>query len=379
MDPNYYAFATPVLLALTSLICLLVWSHHRRHRYLLWMATAQILACLGLSLQMSLTTTQIYRASPVTTVLYLGSISALAHALSLRLRQRVDWWLLGATNLLAMGGMWYFSLVEPNMTARLVVMSLYVCMVHGQVLLQLRPARYKHALDRMSVVLYGLLGSAMLLRIFLLLLQNPDVDTVWISRQIAWWFTTASVMVIFTSLTASLCASAFVDATQRLRRERNYDSLTGVLTRRAFEESVGPHPYERGLRALVFADLDHFKHINDQFGHAVGDQVLRHTGQVLLRHLRAADVVGRIGGEEFALALRDVDAAQAQQLVARVAEQLRTYQGASPHATPTVTASFGLVQLEPEDSLAHAMQRADRLLYQAKASGRNCIRSENQS
>lgn len=382
MDPNYYAFIVPLLLGMTTVISLLVWSHDRRCSYLLWLAAAQCLLAAGVSWQMLMDTAQRLRYSPATTTIYLLGITSMAQAMASRFGLRLFWPLLLASNLLAMLGMAYASSLPASMAPRLMVMSLFVAAVHAQVLLQLRTTHRLYPLDRMAVRLYALFALGMLCRPLLVPLQSAAVADQWISQHIAWWFTTVILLVLCAGLTACLSASALLDTTRRLRHERNYDSLTGVLTRRAFEESVGQHPYAQGLRALIFADIDHFKRINDSHGHAVGDQVLRHIGQVLQQHLRAADTVGRIGGEEFALALRHVDMPQARKMIGRVSQHISTHvlpsNADDTDAPQQVTASFGLVLLQPQDTLSSAMHRADQLLYRAKAAGRNCVISENE-
>jgi diguanylate cyclase len=373
MDPNYYAFATPLLLGLTTLMCVVVWWYQRSYRYLLWLAASQACLGLGLAIQMLLNTEMRLLYAPLTTLVYAAGISALGQAVLQRLGARMHWGWMTTANILVMAAMWQAALHPQHSSARLTVMSLYVALVHTVVLLHAPQWRSLSRLDRVTLALYALFAASMLGRLMLLPVEIPALDASWISRHLAWWFTTASVMVLCAGMTASLTASALADSTAHLRHERNHDSLTGVLTRRAFEERCGAQPYAQGLRALVYADIDHFKNINDQYGHAMGDAVLAGIGHTLQHSVRPVDLVGRLGGEEFALALHGVDAAQAQQLVARVAERLRSH--ASP-SRPAVTASLGWVMLAPNETLDSAMQRADRLLYQAKAAGRDCVYSD---
>ncbi|HJW73001.1 MAG TPA: GGDEF domain-containing protein [Geothrix sp.] len=154
------------------------------------------------------------------------------------------------------------------------------------------------------------------------------------------------------------------------------DSLTGVNTRATLLHQLEKH-YELARRhgralSLILADLDHFKQINDTYGHAAGDQVLLRFGGILLGRLRGSDHVGRIGGEEFLLVLPETTA----DLALTVAEQLRLnlererieYLGQIIPAT----CSLGVAELDPaESSSGSLLARADAALYRAKASGRN--------
>ena len=141
------------------------------------------------------------------------------------------------------------------------------------------------------------------------------------------------------------------------------DSLTGVLTRGAFDARMRQRGHE-GKAALALIDLDHFKIINDTFGHAAGDRVLASMGALLRRRLRHTDVAARYGGEEFALLLEDVSVAEAEELCERLLAEL----GEIEHG---VTFSAGLAPLG--DSFEESYRRADAALYEAKRAGRSRI------
>ncbi len=152
------------------------------------------------------------------------------------------------------------------------------------------------------------------------------------------------------------------------------DPLTGLHNRRhVFEHLDSLLLSARQLRyplTVAVLDLDHFKQVNDRHGHGVGDQVLVHFARQLQAHLRPQDLVGRIGGEEFLLALPNTEPSGARQVLAR----LRTYLTASLPA-PSVPAlrvgfSGGLARARPDDTVQSLWTRADQVLYQAKTGGR---------
>jgi diguanylate cyclase (GGDEF)-like protein len=153
------------------------------------------------------------------------------------------------------------------------------------------------------------------------------------------------------------------------------DGLTNLPNRRRLEEMI-QQEMERALRynthfALILFDLDHFKTINDRFGHDAGDLVLRDVGQIVSRHIRQVDSLGRWGGEEFTVILPELKRQDAVQL----AERLRTVIAQTSFATlpaGTVTASFGVTPFRKDDTLSTLYKRADSALYQAKQHGRNC-------
>ncbi len=155
------------------------------------------------------------------------------------------------------------------------------------------------------------------------------------------------------------------------------DPLTGVLNRDGlapiFKQNWSTD--STPLLSLIFIDIDHFKKINDTYGHNVGDQVLLAFAQSLSENTRSQDLLARWGGEEFVLACPDTTLEKASGL----AEKLRRCieENEWPKALQ-VTASFGVAQMLQQESPTDFIARADKALYVAKAQGRNCVRASNQ-
>jgi diguanylate cyclase (GGDEF)-like protein len=162
------------------------------------------------------------------------------------------------------------------------------------------------------------------------------------------------------------------DITDRRRAER--DHLTQTLNRRGFEARLDiafatAKRYQRPL-SLIFVDLDHFKKINDNYGHAVGDEVLRTAAQLLCEQVRDSDIVSRWGGEEFVILAPETPLAEAARLSERLREKLASFQHSD---AGQVTASFGVAELASEQSEREFINHADQALYAAKAAGRNRV------
>jgi diguanylate cyclase len=153
------------------------------------------------------------------------------------------------------------------------------------------------------------------------------------------------------------------------------DGLTGLLNRASWERAA-ENEFSRCRRSnlvscVLMLDLDHFKAINDRYGHAAGDDVLRAVGAIMRRALRQHDVAGRYGGEEFAILLPGTDAAGAAPLAERLRRRIASA-ALEPRLGLRATASIGYASLAPLDA-SHVtwIDRADRALYRAKDAGRN--------
>lgn len=161
----------------------------------------------------------------------------------------------------------------------------------------------------------------------------------------------------------------------RIQELANRDGLTGLYNRRHAQELIDLHVRlrERNGRPLsmVLIDLDHFKQVNDQHGHAVGDQVLQVFTQHALRLTREADIAARWGGEEFLIVLPETPVEGALQLVDRLRETLSTVCVSQDAPSLRVTFSAGVTAHASGESSDQALSRADQALYAAKAAGRD--------
>lgn len=152
------------------------------------------------------------------------------------------------------------------------------------------------------------------------------------------------------------------------------DPLTGAFNRLGLEEafSVGLYDWRNNKKplSLVMMDIDHFKKINDTYGHDIGDLILSKLSDLIHQHIRSQDLLARWGGEEFVIVCRDTDIDNATAL----AEKLRGLIAAHEfHKNIQVTASFGVATLNTNENLEQLFKAADTALYEAKASGRNRV------
>ena len=170
----------------------------------------------------------------------------------------------------------------------------------------------------------------------------------------------------------------FARITMRLAQMATRDALTETLNRNGLKEALAQHFSRREAPPLLFllVDVDHFKQINDQWGHAVGDQALQAVAGTLTLNLRAGDFIARVGGEEFLIGCATSDETVALTLAERLraaiaALRLSTADGLPVQTTASIGVSRPLARL---DRWEHAAREADRALYAAKAAGRNSVR-----
>jgi diguanylate cyclase (GGDEF)-like protein len=168
-----------------------------------------------------------------------------------------------------------------------------------------------------------------------------------------------------------------MDAIRVLQAQTTTDELTRLHNRRGFTERAQALIWEAGERkttlSMVVCDLDHFKRINDRFGHASGDKALQAFAEFINGEVRQSDLIGRIGGEEFCLLLSGADITIATRITEglrnRLADQDFTRQGVEGK----LTVSCGIAELCPGDDYESLFKRADAALYSAKRNGRNRV------
>jgi diguanylate cyclase len=152
------------------------------------------------------------------------------------------------------------------------------------------------------------------------------------------------------------------------------DSLTGLYNRQAMDAFLKRAAGAGTGGSLALCDIDHFKRINDTFGHQTGDEVLRIVAQCILRQLRTSDTAYRYGGEEFLIHLGGVEVATAITICERLREAVEALRIPVPGGDAiTVTISFGVAPLRGEEVLKQAVAKADAALYLAKNTGRNKV------
>jgi diguanylate cyclase (GGDEF)-like protein len=173
-------------------------------------------------------------------------------------------------------------------------------------------------------------------------------------------------------------------AEEQLAREAALDPLTGIYNRRKFfseaSKALSRTRRQNQPLSVLILDIDHFKDVNDNHGHDVGDRVLRAVADFCLHHVRAEDTLARFGGEEFVALMPDTDQEGAVALAERLRLGLRAQEANGDKGPVKVTASFGVSSLLPGETAIDAMlNRADQALYLAKQAGRDGVRAQGKN
>jgi diguanylate cyclase (GGDEF)-like protein len=294
--------------------------------------------------------------------------------------------LLAAGTTAAVLGIGIFHYVVDSFALRTITVSIFqsvVCLAIGVTVYKSRknrPSRYPYLLTA-TMALVVATGHAVRGAIYL---ANP-VELTSLLQPSPWnlFFVSLGTLVL-PVLTLGAVMMVHDTIVARAEHAANRDFLTGAWSRRAFFEIAG-RELARGSRtgrrlSLLLLDVDHFKSINDTFGHAAGDQVLVDVVLNTRTAIRNIDYFARIGGEEFAALLPDTDQAPALTVAERLRETMgrpaSAGDGTANAALPGYTVSIGLATQRDTESIEDLMRRADAALYRAKASGRNCVFSE---
>lgn len=237
-------------------------------------------------------------------------------------------------------------------------------------------------------IIFGLLGSKYGLTLCLVLTSLLAVLLYWPELSMASYQPAEKSRFIASLLT--LTAVSWINEHFRERSHRsmallqrskeneaNTDALTQLANRRFVDEALPEHfqhqPEHFFPLAVIMADLDHFKHINDSFGHAQGDLVLQHVAQLFRQKLRTQDLACRYGGEEFLLLLPHTQLDDACTVADKVRAAIAQQRLLTEHPDLVITCSFGVAEATNAEQFLQAVQLADQKLYQSKANGRNLV------
>lgn len=235
--------------------------------------------------------------------------------------------------------------------------------------------------DRLLISAFAFAAAYGLLRppLIVLMKSNMTIQEYQESSMITINMVINAIISLFLAL--ALLASIFEAKLREQHREDSRDALSGLATRAEFERAAArlfakANKDETNVFMIV-ADIDHFKRINDKWGHSAGDRVIAEFAALIGRSIRDTDICGRIGGEEFCVLVSNCRAENARNLADRLRADTELLFPKSADRHLAVTASFGIAGWRPGESYSKAFKRADAALYAAKNGGRNQVCTED--
>ena len=361
----------PAVLSLFCITFLYAWSLDRRRRYLLLFGAAILAYCLGVASQILLWPGDVPVNALLSAALFTSAVLLCVEAILCHAGRPISPVVAPAIFVALLSAVYVLTFVRPSLLGRIYVLNFTYGLVFLWTAMRLWRAGQR-PIDRLCFWLVLAFAIHFPIRILLSVgksaprgLENFLASPFWLATQF-------SISVFGAALALSILVATTIDVIDELKRERGMDALTSLLNRRSFDEIADGAPPARPLAAIL-ADLDHFKAINDRFGHAAGDKVLRAFAAILRQSVRHDDMVSRIGGEEFVILLPGTELAAARLLAERIRGQVAAARLPALPAGHAVTASFGVAAQRPGETVRALVARADRSLYAAKQAGRNRV------
>jgi diguanylate cyclase (GGDEF)-like protein len=375
----FIALLNPAIALTLAAAFFLLWLYLRQRFHLVMVAVAYAGSALGFLLQYFVLPVGLPVSRLFSVLGFTVAVFALAGAIIARHGRKPPWVQIGLLGLGGIAGFSWFMFVEPDLTGRVFAINFAfggICLV---VVAELRAVREGGAVERMMIALALLSAVNFLVRpVLAMALYGPyhTYDGFYTSF---YWTTAVLSHAVFSLLIAlSLFTDEALVMMHKLHSDSLTDPLSGLLNRRGFETRASAL-IETCARtklpvALIVADLDRFKALNDRHGHAAGDRVIAEFAMRLRMAAGTRAIAGRMGGEEFAVLLPMADPAAARLF----AEAVRTiFSGEAINGLPRevrVTASFGIAARSGGESLAELTCRADEALYHVKRGGRDGVR-----
>lgn len=369
-----YLLISPVCIAAIGCLLALSWLHQRRSIFLLSTASGLLLTGIALGWQSVLPKAELSKWAIFTGPLYL--VGAWLCTLGIAQKFSVPAYpkIAGVVGLVVLAILYVNSVERDNIAVRALWLNIGLGIIH---FLPFPAIFFKSAKkDELETLLYWVYGVfaiyTMLRPVLVLILGFTEIKDM--AASIYWVATMLGSLLFSLLISALLLAVALRDDREILKEERNHDVLTGLLNRRAFWEVAEERVHDRRLWpvSILMGDIDHFKRVNDTWGHEQGDLVLQAVSATLLECVRRTDVVTRFGGEEFVLMLTNSDLAEAE----RVAQRIRKKVSENGYVLPQgqrITMSFGISAVTFGLDVREAVNMADKQLYKAKASGRDKV------
>ncbi|UOR15300.1 GGDEF domain-containing protein [Qipengyuania aquimaris] len=374
MREQIIGLITPTMAVVFILVFLVLWNRGKMGNYVLAFAASYLFFCIGFAATHLLDTSTLY-IFHVTQFFYtLSTVSAL-WGLATRVGQPpylgvhlTIYGLSAATLAVAV-------VMSSDIAPRLIIVNTGYGAMYLIGVMTLLGAHQREAIDKLIIAAQALLAAQFLIRPVLTLLVESSIAADAYRESIYYSVVNLSLSLISLVAAMVLVGACVYDQIKAVRERAEMDMLTGLRTRRAFEQDVVAQIEKAKLEgipvSLVVADIDHFKSVNDVWGHQVGDKAIAAFGHVIEDTIRDTDIAGRIGGEEFCVLAWNCDGEAAVAMAERIRKRLGATQVEGMPDDHRLTASFGVAGRKEGEGYGKLFARTDAALYKAKQEGRN--------
>ncbi len=376
-DDFLIGLINPIIALIFSVTFLIFWSRDKERHYTLKIALSYFLMGMGfLASHLIPIKFTLLNITSTNVIFALASIF-LVCAISERIGKKpalVEMFILAG---IGISISFALQLISPTLNLTLLTINLTIGAIFALGAWHIKGNRQKGGVERAIFWMFFLVAIQFIIRPILSLWLSGDVIPL-NYRQSEYWliinFTAALFSVMSAMIFIAACTNDFI---QQIKDISNTDLLTGLKIRKAFDEEtqqlLAKHKRTPLPLTLIISDIDHFKNVNDTYGHQCGDMVIANFGKLIKKSLRQSDLAGRIGGEEFCAILWNANQAGG----VLVAENLRSTFNNSPidklPSHERFSASFGVASYRNNETFDEWFARADKALYEAKNTGRNRV------
>ncbi len=383
MREQILGLITPMMAIVFVTVFLVLWQRGKMGRYVLAFAGAYFFFALGFGATHILPDSGAFYVFHLTQAFYAAGSACVIWGAVNRVGQRVSLPALGLTYLISAITLAVAVSISAETGPRLYIVNTAYGVMFLLGTLALMQAPKSTAIDTLIIVLFAISATQFFVRPVLTLLIAGGSNATDYRESI--YYSVLSVAVTIQSLmtAVTLIGACTWDKLVAERERAERDVLTGLLARRAFEQdalAIIERAKQEGVPVgLVVADIDHFKAVNDVYGHQAGDKAIAAFGTVISSMIRNSDIAGRIGGEEFCILAWNCDTDRANAMAERIRRRIGETVIAGMPADHRLTASFGVAGRREGEGYGKLFARADAELYRAKDSGRTRVCGEDGS
>lgn len=367
------ALIQPILLFIFAAAIGGLWAWRRQNLQLAFMAIGFALFGLGLVIQITEIPAGVVPNAIASALAYGSGVTVFAIGVLTRAGVPERGFAPAFVGAVMVAGIWYFAAVDYNLMARVYILNFGLGLVLLAGAWLARSLRHGTATDRILFWLVVGLGLHFFPRTILTagsIVSDGPGD---FGQTLFWRTATFASAILGLVMGIGIIVLTMADVIASTQKERDTDPLTGLANRRGLEAEARRLMADPAFEpiSLIVCDLDNFKSVNDRFGHAAGDEVLRIFADTLRENTRGHDLLARQGGEEFVALLPRFPAEQALAFAERLRLAVAAHSFDEAASGLSVTCSLGVVQIKKGETLEAALARADELLYAAKHNGRN--------